>query len=73
MDRFKLLILGLCWGEKEQFSEENWQWIPKINGDMEYVDINAIDMGMEPAFNGMNDIIFRLFTRSNPIFTVHSI
>ncbi|KAG4073150.1 hypothetical protein HA402_002539 [Bradysia odoriphaga] len=61
-----LVALGLCLAaESQQLTEENWQWIPTINGEMEYIDINAIDMGMEPAFNGMNDIIFRLFTRRN--------
>lgn len=57
--------LGLCLAtESELLTEENWQWIPTINGEMEYVDINAINMEMEPAFNARNDIIFRLFTRS---------
>ncbi|KAJ6640222.1 Lipase member H [Pseudolycoriella hygida] len=58
-----LVATGLCWATE---TEENWQWIPTLSGEMEYVDINAIDEGIAPAFNAMNDIIFRLFTRRNP-------
>lgn len=60
--------LGLCSAAVQQLPEEDWQWIPNINGEMEYVDINAMDEGIVPAFNGMNDIIFRLFTRRNSFF-----
>ncbi len=69
------LNLGLCWAtENEQFSvKENWQWIPTIDGEMEYVDINAIDMSMEPAFDPLRDIIFRLFTRSKSLYLYFSL
>jgi len=41
--------------------------IPDANGHMHLVDINNYDVGeIVPAFNAFNDMVFRLFTRTNP-------
>lgn len=40
--------------------------MPDTNGYMHLVDINSVDTEMEPLFNARNDMVFRLFTRSNP-------
>jgi len=53
----------------EIYHEENtedWQMVPDTDGNLHLVDINAIDMQNEPAFNAPTDVIFRLFTRTNP-------
>lgn len=46
---------------------EDWQLIPDAHGNMHMVDINNYDVDeIVPAFNAFNDIVFRLFTRTNP-------
>lgn len=50
----------------QEENTEDWQLVPDTDGNLHLVDINAIDLGMEPAFNAPTDIIFRLFTRQNP-------
>ncbi|KAJ6634466.1 Lipase member H [Pseudolycoriella hygida] len=44
----------------------DWQLISDVNGRMHIVDLTATDMEAEPLFNAYNDVVFRLFTRSNP-------
>ncbi|XP_037024546.1 lipase member H-like [Bradysia coprophila] len=48
--------------------EEDWQLVRDNDGNMHLVDIRSSDDQQEiaPLFNAFNDIIFRLFTRSNP-------
>lgn len=45
--------------------EADWRLIPDSDYKLHLIDINAVDLGIEPAFVGVNDIIFRLFTLSN--------
>jgi len=55
--------------DSEVYQEENtedWQLVPDTDGNLHLVDIKAIDSDMEPAFNAPTDVIFRLFTRTNP-------
>lgn len=40
--------------------------IPDGNYKLHLIDVNAQDATVEPLFNGPNDMIFELFTRSNP-------
>jgi len=47
-------------------NQEDWQLVPDTKGIMHLVDINAVDMEVEPLFNAANDIVYRLFTRLNP-------
>jgi len=44
---------------------EDWQLVPDEDGNLHLVDINAVNMDLEPQFVA-GDIIFRLFTRQNP-------
>ncbi|XP_037033820.1 lipase member H-like [Bradysia coprophila] len=47
--------------------EEDWQLVPDTDGNMHLVDIrNNDDQDITPLFNAFNDVVFRLFTRSNP-------
>jgi hypothetical protein len=45
---------------------EDWQLVPDSDGNLHMVDIKAVDLSNEPFFNAPTDIIFRLFTRTNP-------
>ncbi len=45
--------------------EADWQLVPDSDGYMHLVDINSVDMDIEPAFNAPTDVIFRLWTRQN--------
>jgi hypothetical protein len=52
----------------EEFVEDNtedWQMVPDEDGNLHLVDINAVNMDLEPQFVA-GDIVFRLFTRANP-------
>jgi pimeloyl-ACP methyl ester carboxylesterase len=51
---------------KVESNTEDWQLVPDSNGILHLVDINAVDITIEPLFNANNDMIFRLFTRLNP-------
>lgn len=46
--------------------EEDWHLIPDADGKIHLVDIHPLDSDIEPQFNAFNDVVFRLFTRSNP-------
>lgn len=52
---------------KNDENQEDWQLVPDANGKLHLVDIKSSDDVGEvgPAFVGIQDIIFRLFTRSN--------
>lgn len=50
----------------QEENTEDWQLVPDTDGNLHLVDIKAIDSDMEPAFNAPTDVIFRLFTRTNP-------
>lgn len=53
----------------EIYQEENtedWQLVPDTDGNLHLVDISAVNMDNEIAWNAQNDIVFRLFTRANP-------
>lgn len=45
---------------------QRWVTIPDQNGKMHVVDLKSIEAEVEPAFDAMSDVIFRLFTRQNP-------
>lgn len=53
---------------KPTASGEDYRLIPDGNFKLHLIDINAEDANsvVEPAFVGTTDIVFRLFTRSNP-------
>lgn len=40
--------------------------IPDASGHIHLIDIRMNDQEIAPLFNAFNDVIFRLFTRSNP-------
>lgn len=46
--------------------EEDWQLVPDSDGKLHMVDTKCVDTGVEPLFDASNDMIFRLWTRSNP-------
>lgn len=46
--------------------EENWQWVPDVNWQLQLVDINAVDPDAEPYFNAERQTVFHLYTRDNP-------
>lgn len=50
----------------QEENTEDWQLVPDTDGNLHLVDIKAVDSEMEPAFNAPTDVIFRLFTRTNP-------
>ncbi|KAJ6645742.1 Lipase member H [Pseudolycoriella hygida] len=47
-------------------NDEDWQLVPDSNGRLHMVDIKNVDPIVEPSFVAINDMIFRLWTRSNP-------
>lgn len=47
--------------------QEDWQLVPDSNGKLHLVDINSVDLAMEPQFDAFNDILFHLWTRANPV------
>jgi len=57
-------------GDKQTVKTADWRLIPTGDYKLHLIDINAEedpeDAGVVPAFNGMTDILFLLFTRSNP-------
>ncbi len=46
---------------------EDWRLIPDADYNLHLVNINDVPAEMEPLFVGERDMIFRLFTSSNPI------
>lgn len=50
----------------QEENTEDWQLVPDTDGNLHLVDIKAVDLEMEPSFNAPTDVIFRLFTRTNP-------
>lgn len=54
--------------DKPTVSGEDYRLIPDGNYKLHLIDVNAEDADsvVEPAFVGTNDIVYRLFTRSNP-------
>lgn len=46
--------------------EEDWQWVPDVNWNLQLIDINAVDPDPEPYFNAERQTVFHLFTRDNP-------
>lgn len=47
--------------------DADWRLIPDADYKLRLIDINSVDYDIEPAFVGFTDIVFRLFTRSNPV------
>ncbi|KAJ6633684.1 Lipase member H [Pseudolycoriella hygida] len=48
-------------------NQEDWQLVPDENGYMHLVDIRSNDnKEVTPSFVAIRDVVFRLFTRSNP-------
>lgn len=45
----------------------DWRLIPDSDYNLHLVDIHADNLDIEPMFVGERDMVFRLFTRSNPI------
>lgn len=45
---------------------EDWRLVPDGDYKLHLVNVNDVDHEVEPAFVGFTDIVFRLFTRSNP-------
>lgn len=43
-----------------------WAYIPDSEGRMHLIDINPYDTPVEPVYIPANDVVFTLFTRSNP-------
>jgi len=52
--------------ESIETAEEDWHLVPDADGKLHLVDIRALDMEVEPRFVPFTDVIFRLFTTSNP-------
>ncbi|KAJ6645317.1 Lipase member H [Pseudolycoriella hygida] len=46
-------------------NEEDWQLVPDSDGKLHLVDINNVNLEIEPLFNAFNDIVFHLWTRAN--------
>lgn len=46
---------------------EDWRLIPDADYKLHLVNVNDLPTEIEPTFVGERDIIFRLFTRSNPV------
>lgn len=47
--------------------QEDWQLVPDDKGKLHLVDIKSSGVTeVGPAFVGTRDIVFRLYTRSNP-------
>lgn len=47
-------------------SNHRWALVPDNEGRMHLMDLNPIEVEVEPAFNADNDVFFVLFTRRNP-------
>lgn len=45
--------------------EEDWHLVPDSDGKLHLVDINNVDLGMEPSFVAINEIVFSLWTRTH--------
>lgn len=67
---FVLLLTSVkaatLFGSQNKSKEESWHLVPDSDGKMHLVDINSVDVELEPLFNAFNDVVFRLWTRSNP-------
>ncbi|XP_037031482.1 lipase member H-A-like [Bradysia coprophila] len=51
---------------KNEDNQEDWQLVPDASGKMHMVDTKSSDVDeIGPSFVGMQDMVFRLFTRSN--------
>lgn len=47
--------------------EHRWSLVPDNEGRMHLVDLNPVEVVIEPLFNADNDVFFLLFTRRNPL------
>lgn len=47
-------------------TQHRWSLVPDSDGAMHLVDLNPMEMPVEPLFVPANDIAFLLFTRQNP-------
>ncbi|XP_037050695.1 lipase member H-A-like [Bradysia coprophila] len=47
-------------------NDEDWQLVPDTDGKLHLVDINNVDLAIEPLFNAFSDVVFHLWTRANP-------
>ena len=45
---------------------KRWELVPDSRGHMHLVDLNALDLPVEPLYVPATDVIFLLFTRRNP-------
>ncbi|XP_037036484.1 phospholipase A1 member A-like isoform X2 [Bradysia coprophila] len=54
-------------GDKSDAINSDWILVPDANYNLHLIDTNAEETAaIEPTFNGPNDMVFQLFTRSNP-------
>lgn len=49
-----------------KLTQHRWTLIPDSEGKMHLVDFDSYDVAIEPNFVAENDVVFILFTRSNP-------
>ncbi|CAO1426220.1 unnamed protein product [Diamesa serratosioi] len=47
--------------------QHKWSLVPDNEGRLHLVDLNPIDVVVEPLFNADRDVFFLLFTRRNPL------
>lgn len=58
--------MSRTYGSEYAVKVANWKLIPDADYKLHLIDINAVDNEIVPRFVGFDDIVFRLFTRSNP-------
>jgi pancreatic triacylglycerol lipase len=63
---FVVLLIGSALSSPLSGSEYRWNLVPDHEGRIHAVDLNPIESELTPAFNPEADIVFLLFTRSNP-------
>lgn len=64
---FLFLATAIPLNHNKNVDEEDWHLVPDAHGNMHLVDIRNNDIEeIAPLFNAFNDVVFRLFTRSNP-------
>ena len=50
----------------DEVVNHRWEMIPDASGKMHLIDLNQLEVPIEPLFNADSDIILLLFTRLNP-------
>jgi pancreatic triacylglycerol lipase len=51
---------------KQHEYTHRWVRVPDEDGKLHIVDLNSLEQEPQPVYDPMTDIVFRLFTRTNP-------